>query len=239
MKNYYSVLGIRYPSSEEEIKEAYRLLAQKYHPEPNRGELWAESKFKGVQEAYAVLSDSNKKQEYDQEYKRHFLKRASTTGASFRKWADVCHTEQKASDAKKNLGNPRNNPRKAEEFYRWMNFDKHAKTSIYDGLKPHEIGADTDSIGCGGLCSGAFMLVLFTSLFFCFLFVAFPTKKFWNRLVAPDAEVSTSQTIHEQYWVTSSSGKTHNASCRYYANSNGYYSAKGTGNNCKVCGGAN
>lgn len=43
----------------------------------------------------------------------------------------------------------------------------------------------------------------------------------------------------ERYWVTSSSGKTHNASCRWYANSKGYYSSTGTGNNCKVCGGAN
>lgn len=43
----------------------------------------------------------------------------------------------------------------------------------------------------------------------------------------------------KQYWVTTSSGKTHNVSCRYYANSNGYYSSTGTGNNCKICGGAN
>lgn len=41
----------------------------------------------------------------------------------------------------------------------------------------------------------------------------------------------------QRYWVTSSSGKTHNASCRYYANSKGYYSSAGTGNNCKICGG--
>lgn len=39
------------------------------------------------------------------------------------------------------------------------------------------------------------------------------------------------------YWVTSSSGKTHNSSCRYYKNSKGYESEKGTGNNCKICGG--
>ena len=53
--------------------------------------------------------------------------------------------------------------------------------------------------------------------------------------VAPAKKADTSST---RYWVTSSSGKTHNASCRWYANSNGYYSATGTGNNCKVCGGA-
>ncbi|MCQ2365225.1 MAG: thermonuclease family protein [Akkermansia sp.] len=42
----------------------------------------------------------------------------------------------------------------------------------------------------------------------------------------------------QRYWVTASSGKTHNASCRWYADSQGYYSSTGTGNNCKICGGA-
>lgn len=53
------------------------------------------------------------------------------------------------------------------------------------------------------------------------------------------AAVPAKKAATERYWVTSSSGKTHNASCRWYANSNGYYSSTGTGNNCKVCGGAN
>ncbi len=50
---------------------------------------------------------------------------------------------------------------------------------------------------------------------------------------------SSTKSNGKRYWVTSSSGKTHNASCRWYGNSRGYYSATGTGNNCKVCGGAN
>lgn len=45
-------------------------------------------------------------------------------------------------------------------------------------------------------------------------------------------------TVSGRYWVTSSSGKTHNASCRYYGNSRGYASKSGTGNNCRICGGA-
>lgn len=48
----------------------------------------------------------------------------------------------------------------------------------------------------------------------------------------------TSAVQEERYWVTSSSGKTHNSSCRYYANSKGHFSTTGTGNNCKICGGA-
>lgn len=46
------------------------------------------------------------------------------------------------------------------------------------------------------------------------------------------------QAAEKRYWVTRSSGKTHNSHCRYYANSKGYYSSTGTGNNCKICGGA-
>lgn len=54
----------------------------------------------------------------------------------------------------------------------------------------------------------------------------------------PSVPTPSADTPAQRYWVTSSSGKTHNASCRWYANSNGYYSATGTGNNCRVCGGA-
>lgn len=57
--------------------------------------------------------------------------------------------------------------------------------------------------------------------------------------VASPAPVSSSDTLAQRYWVTASSGKTHNSSCRYYENSRGYYSATGTGNNCRICGGAN
>lgn len=52
----------------------------------------------------------------------------------------------------------------------------------------------------------------------------------------PEPPSATQQ--KEQYWVTSRSGKTHNYRCRYYKNSQGYFSDKGTGNNCKLCGGA-
>lgn len=55
---------------------------------------------------------------------------------------------------------------------------------------------------------------------------------------SPAAAPATA-TAAQQYWITSSSGKTHNSSCRYYGSSKGYYAAKGTGNNCKVCGGTN
>jgi curved DNA-binding protein len=66
MTDYYSVLGIKKGSSDDEIKKAYRKLAMKYHPDRNEGDTKAESKFKDISEAYAVLSDKKKRREYDQ-----------------------------------------------------------------------------------------------------------------------------------------------------------------------------
>ena len=66
MTDYYSVLGIKNGSSDEEIKKAYRKQAMKYHPDRNEGDTKAESKFKDISEAYAVLSDKKKRREYDQ-----------------------------------------------------------------------------------------------------------------------------------------------------------------------------
>ena len=65
MKDHYKTLGIERNSSADEIKKAYRKLAMKYHPDKNPGDSAAESKFKDVSEAYDILSDTQKKREYD------------------------------------------------------------------------------------------------------------------------------------------------------------------------------
>ena len=64
-KDYYEILGVAKGASEDDIKKAYRKLAKKYHPDKNPGNKEAEEKFKLISEAYAVLSDKSKRQEYD------------------------------------------------------------------------------------------------------------------------------------------------------------------------------
>lgn len=65
-KDYYDILGVSRNASETEIKKAYRKIAKQYHPDANPGDKEAEYKFKEATEAYEVLSDSQKKQTYDQ-----------------------------------------------------------------------------------------------------------------------------------------------------------------------------
>lgn len=64
-KDYYEILGVPRSASTEEIKKAYRKLAMKYHPDHNKGDKSAEARFKDISEAYAVLSDSEKRKQYD------------------------------------------------------------------------------------------------------------------------------------------------------------------------------
>lgn len=65
-RDYYEVLGVDKSADEATIKKAYRALAKKYHPDVNPGDAEAEKKFKEASEAYAVLSDPEKKRQYDQ-----------------------------------------------------------------------------------------------------------------------------------------------------------------------------
>ena len=65
-RDYYEVLGVERSAAEADVKRAYRKLAMKYHPDRNEGDAAAEAKFKEAAEAYEVLSDSAKRQRYDQ-----------------------------------------------------------------------------------------------------------------------------------------------------------------------------
>ena len=64
-RDYYNVLGVNKSSTADQIKAAYRKLAVKYHPDKNKGDKASEEKFKEASEAYHVLSDSERKQNYD------------------------------------------------------------------------------------------------------------------------------------------------------------------------------
>jgi curved DNA-binding protein len=64
-KDYYKILGVDRNATEEQLKKAYRKLAMKYHPDRNKGDKRAEERFKEVNEAYAVLSDKEKRRQYD------------------------------------------------------------------------------------------------------------------------------------------------------------------------------
>jgi molecular chaperone DnaJ len=65
-KDYYEILGLQKGASDDEIKKGFRKLAIKYHPDKNQGDKEAEEKFKEINEAYQVLSDPQKKAQYDQ-----------------------------------------------------------------------------------------------------------------------------------------------------------------------------
>ncbi len=85
-KDYYSILGVRRDASEQEIKQAYRRLARRYHPDVNPGDRSAEAKFKEINEAYEVLSDKEKRQKYDQfgdqwQYAEQFARAGRQQGA--------------------------------------------------------------------------------------------------------------------------------------------------------------
>jgi curved DNA-binding protein len=76
-KDYYKILGVDKKASGGELKKAYRKLAMKYHPDQNQGDKKAEESFKEVNEAYAVLSDKEKRRQYDQFGSEGFQQRFS------------------------------------------------------------------------------------------------------------------------------------------------------------------
>ena len=86
-KNLYKLLGLPKVASQEEIRQAHRKLVRKYHPDTNPDDPQAEERFKEVQQAYEVLSDPQKRREYDQR-----LRASSRTGGTGREGAGTTRT---------------------------------------------------------------------------------------------------------------------------------------------------
>ena len=93
MKDYYKVLGVKKDANDAEIKKAFRELAKKFHPDVNKDDPKAEERFKEVNEAYAVLSDAEKRKQYDQYGAEGFRQRFSQedifAGADFGSINDI------------------------------------------------------------------------------------------------------------------------------------------------------
>ena len=88
-KDYYKILGVDRKASEDEIKRAYRKLALQYHPDRNPGDKKAEDKFKEINEAYQVLSDTEKRKRYDQlgeSYARYQQRGGAPGGFNWDDW---------------------------------------------------------------------------------------------------------------------------------------------------------
>jgi len=89
-RNYYEILGVARDASSEEIKKVYRRLARQYHPDLNPNDKAAEEKFKDISEAYEVLSDPNKRSQYDELgsfwKQRGFNRGKPARGDSFKPW---------------------------------------------------------------------------------------------------------------------------------------------------------
>ncbi len=97
-RDYYEVLGVDKNADEAALKKAYRVLAKKYHPDMNPGDAEAEKKFKEASEAYAVLSDPEKKRQYDQ-YGHAAFEGGAGGGFGGRVYtADFLRNDQKRSD---------------------------------------------------------------------------------------------------------------------------------------------
>src|SRR5947209_1910729 len=84
-KDYYKILGVSKKAGEKEIRSAYRKLARKYHPDVNPGDKAAEEKFKEINEANEVLSDPEKRKQYDElsEYYQQYGRVPGSAGSGF------------------------------------------------------------------------------------------------------------------------------------------------------------
>lgn len=146
-KDYYQTLGVKKDATQNEIKKAYRKLARKYHPDLNPGDKAAEEKFKETSEAYAVLSDPQKRSEYD---------RAGTTFdqfAGFEGFRDFDFRE--AFDFGGIFGNIFGDRLRAERYYTkgadiLAGIELTLQEAFNGATKPVVVQRNVNCEGCGG-----------------------------------------------------------------------------------------
>lgn len=83
MKDYYYILGLKPSATTEDIKKAYRKLSLKFHPDKNDGDEFFTERFKEIQEAYSVLTDSSKRQNYDNAKSRNTSNESQNSGTNY------------------------------------------------------------------------------------------------------------------------------------------------------------
>ena len=145
--NYYQILGLQRDVSQEEIKKAYRRIAKQYHPDSNPGNREAEKKFKEASEAYEVLSNEEKRENYDHKLTTEWNKPKRTktaenkttvkqpfpffsTEESFEHFFGFCPLDNKTDSGKnRKTSNTKTNPLDTTEmFERYMGIRNPKKT---------------------------------------------------------------------------------------------------------------
>ena len=125
--NYYQILGLQRDVSQEEIKKAYRRIAKQYHPYSNPGNREAEKKFKEASEAYEVLSNEEKRENYDHKL---IAEQKKSTGESFANFFGFRPSDSKTDEGKnRKTSNTKTNPLDTTEmFERYMGIRNPKKT---------------------------------------------------------------------------------------------------------------
>ena len=125
--NYYQILGLQRDVSQEEIKKAYRRIAKQYHPDSNPGNREAEKKFKEASEAYEVLSNEEKRENYDHKL---IAEQKKSTGESFANFFGFRPSDSKTDEGKnRKTSNTKTNPFDTTEmFERYMGIRNPKKT---------------------------------------------------------------------------------------------------------------
>jgi molecular chaperone DnaJ len=153
-RDYYEVLGLQKGASDDEIKKAYRKLAMKYHPDRNPGDKNAEEKFKEINEAYAVLSDPDKKSKYDRFGHAGVDPNAGFGGGGFSDFGgfggfeDIFDMFNGAFGGGSRRSQTRNGPKKGRDLQKAITID--FTEAIFGCKKEIEITKDVTCKKCGG-----------------------------------------------------------------------------------------